>query len=366
MLSHTQIFTFDYEGRLIWFFDGDTLYQRGVRGEILASYHTHDGQRHYTLLPPARHEPLYLHATEALLQNISLAPPPMQKVIQRSLNWFQDGRHKEKETVKKIYPYPVAILPPDQYLSLVIQISEGCPWNQCTFCGFYRDRSFQVKSLEQIENHINQVKNFFGKGLFFRRSIFLGDANALSAPPDLLDAVFPLLQKNFPRQSARGIYSFSDIFLGKRKKEYHWEKWKKYGLKRVYVGVETGSDFLLKKIQKPQSFREIEATLLEIKKQGISLGIILLIGLGGKLYQQEHIEKTILLVGKLGLSQGDVIYLSDLLPYPGAEYFSLAEKEEWGMLTAEEIIQQRKIFRKAFSSLTSVIIANYDIRGFLY
>ncbi|MFN4182002.1 MAG: radical SAM protein, partial [bacterium] len=316
MLSHTLIWTFDYEGRLIWFFDGNTLYHRGIRGEILTSYHTPDGQRHYSLLPPARHNSLYLQTIKALQQNLSLAPAPGQEIIQRSMNWLKEGRHKEKEWVEKIYPYPVAILPPDQYLSLVIQISEGCPWNQCTFCGFYRDRSFRVKPLEQIKKHIMEIKNFFGRGLSFRRSLFLGDANALSAPPDLLDAVFPLLQKNFPLQSARGIYSFSDIFLGKRKKEHHWKKWKNLGLRRVYVGVETGSDFLLQKIQKPQSAREIVTILRDIKKQGISLGIILLTGLGGKLYQQEHIKKTIQLVDELRLSQGDVIYLSDLLPYP--------------------------------------------------
>jgi len=37
---------------------------------------------------------------------------------------------------------PVGILPPDQYMAVVLQAAEGCAFNTCTFCDFYRDRSF--------------------------------------------------------------------------------------------------------------------------------------------------------------------------------------------------------------------------------
>jgi hypothetical protein len=35
---------------------------------------------------------------------------------------------------------PVGILPPDQYLALVVRVTEGCSWNACTFCRLYRAR----------------------------------------------------------------------------------------------------------------------------------------------------------------------------------------------------------------------------------
>ena len=40
---------------------------------------------------------------------------------------------------------PISILPPDQYQALVLQATEGCSFNTCTFCALYRDRRFHIK-----------------------------------------------------------------------------------------------------------------------------------------------------------------------------------------------------------------------------
>ncbi len=366
MIPPSEIWTFDYQGRLIWFFENGTLFHRGVRGEISASFHDTEGQRQWQFLPDKEHPKLYQKTLTALQSNLSQATAENQKTVLEAIAWISEGKAKEIAEVHKVYPEPVPILPPDRYLSLLIQISEGCPWNQCTFCGFYRERPFQVKSAEQIVQHIYSVRDFFGKGLAFRRSIFLGDANALSAPSALLNSLFPLLHSVFPEQASRGIYSFSDVFLGKRKSEFAWKKWKEMGLRRVYLGVETGSAFLLEKIRKPQTPEEVIKIVHKIKQAGITVGIILLTGLGGKRYQSEHLSKTIELLNALPLTVGDIIYLSDLLPFPGAEYFSLAEKEDWGVLSSAELQHQKRLIRSSLSLPTLPIIATYDIRGFLY
>ena len=81
---------------------------------------------------------------------------------------------------------PVAILPPDQYLAVVVQATEGCSWNRCTFCDFYRQQPFRIKGDGEFRSHVGDVVSFFGTAIGLRRSIFLADANALVIAQDRL------------------------------------------------------------------------------------------------------------------------------------------------------------------------------------
>jgi hypothetical protein len=67
---------------------------------------------------------------------------------------------------------PVSILPPDQYLALVIQATEGCSYNRCTFCDFYRDRPFRIKSAVELRHTLREVVDFFGEAMGLRGRCF--------------------------------------------------------------------------------------------------------------------------------------------------------------------------------------------------
>ena len=76
----------------------------------------------------------------------------------------------------------IPILPPDQYSSLVLAATDGCRYNQCTFCGFYRDMQFHAKSVAEFQAHVQAAMAYHGHGLALRRGIFLGQADALWGP----------------------------------------------------------------------------------------------------------------------------------------------------------------------------------------
>ena len=109
---------------------------------------------------------------------------PGLAVLQR---WDWAALQADARRFGEIYR-PVSILPPDQYLALVVQATEGCSYNQCTFCDFYRDRPFRVKSADELRAHIAAVQAFFGPALGLRKSLFLADANALVVPMPRLRA----------------------------------------------------------------------------------------------------------------------------------------------------------------------------------
>ena len=194
----------------------------------------------------------------------AIASELIERWLAKFLTWDAARCEEQKRAFASVYS-PVTILPPDQYLTLVLQVTLGCHWNRCTFCDFYRTVRFHIRSMEEFEQHIHGVKRFFGDGIRLRRSIFLGDANALILPQNRLVRVFDQINQEFcfadsPSGARRdgpifeGINSFLDVFAGERRSEMDFRELKARHLKRVYLGMESGFDPLLAFLNKPANF----------------------------------------------------------------------------------------------------------------
>lgn len=125
---------------------------------------------------------------------------------------------------------------PDAYLSVVLQATTGCTWNRCAFCSFYQDRPFQKRTPEAFREHIQAVLALLGRGRLLRRGVFLADGNALALSEPLLP-LLELVRAHFPGEPVMG---FLDLFTGLKKAPSWWERLGGMGLRRVYIGLETG------------------------------------------------------------------------------------------------------------------------------
>lgn len=68
--------------------------------------------------------------------------------------------------------------PPSEAESLILQVTVGCSYNRCTFCSAYREKSFRIKSFEEVKEDIDEVASYrsrIGK-------VFLADGDALAIP----------------------------------------------------------------------------------------------------------------------------------------------------------------------------------------
>jgi hypothetical protein len=306
----------------------------------------------------------------------------LDRVLQCDLERLERDRVKFHQIYK-----PISILPPDQYLALVLQATEGCSYNRCTFCGFYRDRAFSIKSPAQFQEHMREVRAFFGAALNLRKTIFLADANALVIPQERLVPLFDMINAEFaidPRgldtQALKawksehpihfeGIYSFIDALTSRRKTADDFRALAERGLRRVYIGLESGDPALLKFLGKPNSPEDVLRLTGQIKAGGVAVGLIILAGAGGEQYAEQHIRHTADLVRALPLDRDDLIYFSELVDYPGSEYSALAQRAGIRPLTIEEIEEQMAQMRAAFC-LPPVPqgpkISYYDIREVIY
>lgn len=271
--------------------------------------------------------------------------------------------------------HPIGILPPDQYLSLVIQVAEGCSWNRCAFCHFYRDRAARVRSEEEIRSHIGQVKQYFGASLPRRCSIFLGDANAMDAPADLLVRTCEELARVFPEQARPqedgigGIYCFGEVRRILQWTPEELKELNRAGMRRIYIGVETGDDSLRKWAHKPGTADDVRQAVQRLKAAGLSVGLVTLLGLGGRENGDVHTEATSALLTGLPLDPRDMIYFSPLQAERESDYVRKMAQEGWTACTDEEQRRQMSaIIEKSRVSFEGrmPIAALYDIREFVY
>ncbi len=299
-----------------------------------------------------------------------------------------DPERLEREALAfhRIYQ-PINILPPDQYLALVLQATQGCSYNRCAFCGFYRDRNFHIRSRDEFAQHLSDVKAFFGRAINLRKTIFLADANALVIPQEQLLPFVDMVCHEFAIEPAgvdhialtawrskhpihfQGIYSFVDAFTTRRKTASDFAELAARGLRRVYIGLESGDADLLRFLGKPNSPDQAVQLVRHVKSGGVAVGVIILAGAGGERYAAQHIRHTAEIVNAMPLDENDLVYFSELVDYPGSNYSVMAQQAGIRPLTIEEIEEQMRQMRSAFRFRhgdRAPKISYYDVREFIY
>jgi hypothetical protein len=376
--ENTQVFSFDKSGRLWTALVNKISYRRGLNGNIVAKWNSGKEVLHRKWLTPVEsdwllslaHQSISIILNEIDSTTIAFSPPIDPITIQEllKLSNINTGFYNQDSSIYKSVYKPVGILPPDQYISVVLQLTEGCSFNKCTFCNFYRDRPFVIKTPAAFEKHIIDVKNFLGMGLSLRRTIFLGDANALVVPTQKLISLIELIHPHLDVEKLGGIFAFLDGFSGDRKSVSDYERLKELGLNKIYIGLESGNNQLLHYLNKPGSAEDALNAVRTIKASGISVGIIVLLGAGGTLYARSHISDTVRIINQMNLDADDLVYFSELIESEGLEYSQKAFSDSLRPLSMEERLEQRKSIEEQlfFSDRGTPHISTYDIRDFVY
>jgi radical SAM superfamily enzyme YgiQ (UPF0313 family) len=194
--------------------------------------------------------------------------------------------------------------PPSEANNLILQITIGCHFNQCSFCSMYKHKEYRLKHIEEIQQDIDQVK----QSMPDVSRIFLADGDAFNLNTMQLLEILKRLQIAFPKLTRVSCYATPANISSKTIEDLVLLKDNKLSL--LYVGIETGSNTLLKKITKGATQNSITKSLKLADAAKIKVSATIILGLGGKQYWQEHINETVAL-----LNQAPVTYLSTLQLY---------------------------------------------------
>ncbi len=175
-----------------------------------------------------------------------------------------------------MYNEQVIVRPPSEANSFLLPVTLGCSHNKCTFCGTFTGIKFRIRPLEDIKRDIDKVAENYSWSM---RRVFLENGDALICPQRRLVEVLKYLSEKFPRLHRIGTYATPQSALIKSVDEL--KELNQLGLKIAYLGVETGDEELLKKINKGASYDEIVEAGRKIKQAGITLSVTVILGLGG-------------------------------------------------------------------------------------
>jgi hypothetical protein len=377
--AEAHVFSYDLAGRLWTAFLDGISYRRGLDGKMIAKWRIAGNARERRWLPQdealhiedrARQQIAALYAALCTNQAILKAPLPEagRLTFERAIAFDAERSRADAAQYHRVYR-PVGILPPDQYMAVVLQATEGCSFNTCTFCSFYKDRPFRIKPPAEFRTHAQAVRDFLGDGLSLRRTVFLGDANALVIPMPKLLPLIDIVHEFYDVGALGGIYAFLDGFSGEKKSEADYRALAARGLTRVYVGMESGSPELLRFLRKPGEVEDVIHSVNAMKASGVAVGVIVLLGAGGHQYADDHVRETIRALNAMRLDMDDILYFSELVVSETLEYARDAYEAGLRPLSADERAAQEETIRNGlrFSPEGGVPhISRYDIREFIY
>jgi radical SAM superfamily enzyme YgiQ (UPF0313 family) len=176
--------------------------------------------------------------------------------------------------------------PPSEARSLIFQVTLGCSFNECSFCDMYRSKEYSERPWEEIKTEIDMM----AKQLPDTTRVFLADGDALNLDADYMVKIVKYIHEKFPNLERISCYAMPMNILKKTPEEL--KKMYDAGLTMFYLGIESGSDIVLKKVTKGATSKTIIKSVNKAKDAGYLMSCMVILGLGGKKYSKEHIQGT--------------------------------------------------------------------------
>jgi hypothetical protein len=336
------IYHFDFEGRWQRAFIEGVHYLKGLDASVRAIGREREGSGlilRRRLLGPAEIGEIDEAIRRAALELIdgidadrlpAISPPPAVRTIGlgelkgylgRVAEW--DAAHwlAHRERHEATYgPWP--FLPPDCPSPIVLQATPGQAF------GLDRTSELLARSSQEFQDHTFAVAALLGRRTSQCRDIFLAGADVLRQPiarvVDYLETIgscFSLfldpvrlgtsgsLEPDSSRASV--VHAFLDDFRPPLPDLEGWRSLRAGRLGRVTLGIESGDPAIRRIHGKSWEDEELRETVANLKEAGIGVGLIVLVGAGGRAPAEVDLEATVQLIGSINLGEGDLISLVD-------------------------------------------------------
>ena len=295
------------------------------------------------------------------------------------------------------------IRPPSEAYSLLIRVTRNCPWNRCTFCPVYKGSRFSLRPVDHVKKDIDAVHRYvemirqmtdetgrilktdirkaaeksdqadpqaFNAALNWAaggmQSVFIQDANSLIIKPSDLVGILLYLKKHFPWVERITSYARSHTIA--RIKDHDLKAIREAGLNRIHIGLESGSDEVLKMAKKAVNKETHIKAGLKVKKAGMELSEYIMPGLGGRKYSEIHALETADALNKIN---PEFIRLRTLAIPNSVELYDDWESGRFEKCTDLMMVNEIKLLIESLDGITSVVRSDHilnlfqDVEGIL-
>ncbi len=242
--------------------------------------------------------------------------------------------------------------PPSEAESLILPVTDGCSWNQCTFCEMYTapQKKFRARSETEVLDNIRALGARYGSRL---RRIFLADGDALVLPTRRLLNILAAIREHLP--AVRRVSSYCLARNLAKKSVSELQALAAAGLGLVYLGAESGDDEVLAAVNKGETYATTLDALEKLGAAGISRSVMILNGLGGQSLSLQHAENSARLI-----NAAQPEYLSTLVvSFPLGEARFRAGFPNWEPLEQPALFAEMRHFISALELRRTVFRSDH-------
>lgn len=165
---------------------------------------------------------------------------------------------------------------PMERFSFMLPVTVGCPYNQCKFCNLFRHLRYRELPAEKIEEELKRVKDIGGSPT----KIFLGDGNAFGLKTERLFWILERIQSYFP--DCRTINMDATVTSILQKSEQELKRLAEYGVRHLYLGIESGLEDVLTFMKKDHTVSEAYEAIERLQAAGLIYDAHIMTGVAGR------------------------------------------------------------------------------------
>ena len=272
------------------------------------------------------------------------------------------------------------IRPPSEAESLLLQVTSGCTWNKCKFCELYKGSRFKAYSADSIKADIDNMVVLAERVGKYRaadgswdidgingelqkcrgeeqqclymvanwllgggENVFLQDGNTTALSSGRLTDVLIYLKQAFP--SIKRITSYGRAENLAKVSAEEFAELKAAGLDRIHSGFESGSDAVLKQVNKGVTQQQEIIAGKNVKAGGIELSVYFMPGLGGKELSRDNALGTSYVVNEI---DPDFLRIRTAAVKPGTELWEDLQNGVFTLCSDDDKLREiRTVIEKA-------------------
>ncbi|HSQ97293.1 MAG TPA: radical SAM protein [Rickettsiales bacterium] len=250
---------------------------------------------------------------------------------------------------------------------MVVQIISGCLLQKkrgaCNFCTSFNINQYKEKNLDELKAHIKAIKDFYGKNINYINYIFLADADPLYTECYDTKEYLKILNEEFPNIKYE---CFISTVAALTKKEKGLQELKDLGLNKVYWGVESADDYVLKILNKPQRKKDLVEVAKIMKRVNLEFTPIIMTGLENFSYSSDdknlcnnHIKETSDFINSIACKE---VYLSKFQILQNSKIFEMLNNNQISKNDFENLKEDG--YRNMIKSINCEVLGAYGNQFF--
>ncbi|WP_033168635.1 radical SAM protein [Clostridium sp. KNHs205] len=217
----------------------------------------------------------------------------------------------------------------------LLQITQGCTHNSCKFCTMYKDVPFRLQPMEWIEEDLKELAEMVPEA----KTIQLLSANPLAMSYDKLAPILKMIKKYLPNMEV--IYTQGRVSDLKNKTVEELKSLKELGMNEVSLGIESGDDWTLDRINKGYHASDILEQCHKLEEAGINYWMTFLNGVAGREHSHEHAINSAKIFSQC---KPMLVGTGGLTLFPGTPLLEEAQRGEFEPLSEKEMLEELKTF----------------------